>query len=367
MNFTSISVDGGVAATEMLLIAAQSFRGSNGGIARVCELTARVAGEAGYPVSLLSVQDERGSFQGSQLWRGCGGSRVRFLTRCWKAGLGGDRIMYDQLGTARAHVHPMKIAKPCGVWIHGVEVWSRPRKDRIRAAYRMAYIAANSNFTRMNAIRHAGIFESARVCWLATIEDETPLEPARLDGPPTVLIVGRLDPIESAYKGHKELIEIWPSVVNAVPGARLIMIGSGPSLEWHRSLAAASRAANFIDVLGFVPESAMAAWWRRAIVFAMPSRGEGFGLAYIEAMRWGVPVIASVHDAGQEVNANEMTGYNINLDRQGELRERIVELLKDRDLSRKFGAAAQSRWRKHFRYGAFKQRFEKELEYFARL
>jgi glycosyltransferase involved in cell wall biosynthesis len=47
----------------------------------------------------------------------------------------------------------------------------------------------------------------------------------------------------------------------------------------------------------------MVALWRRAHVFAMPSRGEGFGLVYIEAMRYGVPVIASIHEKRAEMQA----------------------------------------------------------------
>src|SRR5271170_5958769 len=127
---------------EMLTIASQTFQGSRGGIARVCELTSRVAAEAGYPLSLISVQDEGGRFEGDQLWRGCSGSRVRFLARCCQAGWRGDRILYDQLGSARAHVWPF--AKPCGAWIHGIEVWNEPRPDRIRAARRMSFMLANS-------------------------------------------------------------------------------------------------------------------------------------------------------------------------------------------------------------------------------
>jgi phosphatidylinositol alpha-1,6-mannosyltransferase len=350
-----------------LTVAAQTFLGLRGGIARVSQLTARVALEAGYPTSLLSVQDEAGNFEGSEDWQGCGGSRVKFLAGCWKAGLAGNRIFYDQLGSARAHIRPGNLARSCGVWIHGIEVWEQLRADRLRAAHRMSCMIANSHFTRERAIGRHGVFESARVCWLGTSEDDLPEEAAPLDGPPNVLILGRLDAADVAYKGHKELIEIWPSVVAGVPGARLVIVGTGPSLEWHRGLAASSQAAALIDVVGLEAESALAERWRRAIVFAMPSRGEGFGLAYIEAMRWGVPVIASTHDAGSEVNIHGETGLNVNLTRPHELRDALVELLRDRDLARRMGLAGQRRWREHFCYSAFSSRFAEELLCFAKL
>jgi phosphatidylinositol alpha-1,6-mannosyltransferase len=89
----------------------------------------------------------------------------------------------------------------------------------------------------------------------------------------------------------------------------------------------------------------------------MPSRGEGFGLVYIEAMRWGVPVVTSIHDGGQEVNVHNKTGCNMNLDRQVELAERIVELLQNSDRAAEFGSAGRDQWRTHFRFSAFRERF----------
>jgi phosphatidyl-myo-inositol dimannoside synthase len=355
----------GVRQRNALCIAAQTFQGSRGGIARVCELTARVAFEADYPLSLLSVQNEGGLYEDCDFWQGFGGSRAKFVAACGWAALRGKRILFDQLGTARAHIWPSKLTRPSGAWIHGIEVWDQLRPDRLRAASRMAYMLANTDFTRERAIRYDKIFESARVCWLATFEDDPPKAPANLDGPPIVLILGRLD--DAAYKGHKELIEVWPTVADAIPGARLVIAGTGPSLDRHRSLVAASQAASSIHILGFVPDSALPDHWKRTVVFAMPSRGEGFGLSYIEAMRWGIPVIASTCDAGQEVNIHNETGLNVDLDKRNELRDSLVLLLRDRDLARRMGAAGQSRWRNHFCYSAFRKRFLQELSYFAEL
>ncbi len=346
----------------MLTVAAQSFLGSQGGIARVCELTARVALEEGYPLSLLSLESEGGPFEQSGFWAGFGGSRPRFVAACIGRALSGKRMFYDQLGTARAHLLPDRLAARCGVWIHGIEVWDQLRPDRLRAARRAGFMLANTDYTRRQASEYDKLFETAGVCWLGTAEDELPAGRTDLDGPPRVLIIGRLD--NSAYKGHKELIEAWPAVVEAVKGARLTIVGTGPTLEKHRTLAAASTAAGFIDFAGFVPDRCLPAFWARTVVFAMPSRGEGFGLTYIEAMRWGLPVIASVHDAGQEVNINGETGLNVDLGRPGDLKDALIELLRNRDLAARMGAAGQNRWRQHFCYSAFRARFSGQLARF---
>jgi len=52
-----------------------------------------------------------------------------------------------------------------------------------------------------------------------------------------------------------------------------------------------------------------------------------------------------------------VTGYNVDLDKPEELPERIIYLLKDRDRAAALGRQGQQRWREHFTYTAFKQRF----------
>ena len=84
-------------------------------------------------------------------------------------------------------------------------------------------------------------------------------------------------------------------------------------------MAAQSSAASQIVFEGFVPEADLDRYYASATVFAMPSRGEGFGLVYIEAMRHGLPVIASDEDAGPEIVKHGETGYTINRKRTQEL------------------------------------------------
>jgi phosphatidylinositol alpha-1,6-mannosyltransferase len=167
-----------------------------------------------------------------------------------------------------------------------------------------------------------------------------------------------------SYKGHKELIACWPRVVAAVPDAVLTIAGGGQGLEAYRRLAANSPAAEHIEFTGLVPEAKMEELWAQATVFAMPSRGEGFGLVYIEAMRHGLPVIASVHDAGQEVNLDGETGYNVNLDKPEELPERIIYLLRNPHVAEGLGRNGRKRWADHFRYSAFRARFRPLLREF---
>ena len=329
-----------------------------GGICRVARLMARALGEAGCRVSALDLLDAEPPEDLGIPIRTFRGNRLAFAWACHRAALAGSLLIYDHLGTARAHPRLPGLRRPHVAWIHGIEVWEDLRADRLAAARRADLLLCNSNHTPRRAYDlHGAPFDRAQVCWLATEEDEPPADPPcfDFDGPPTALILGRLD--EGRYKGHRELIECWPRVIAAVPEARLLIVGGGSDLEAVRSLAAQSPAAASVEIAGFVPENRIEAVWRRAHVFAMPSRGEGFGLVYIEAMRRGLPVIASVHDAAPEVNLDGITGYNVDLDRPAELPEHVIALLGNPDLARRLGQAGQARWREHFRYSIFRTRF----------
>jgi phosphatidylinositol alpha-1,6-mannosyltransferase len=197
---------------------------------------------------------------------------------------------------------------------------------------------------------------------LGTTHDDTPDFVGVGDGPPTVLLLGRIDP--EFPKGHDLLASIWPRVVSAVPDARLMFVGGGPALAAARDLAARSPVAASIDVVGFAPAQEIDAIWRRATVLALPGVGEGFGLVFIEAMRRGVPVIASREDAGQEINVDGVTGFNIARHRPAALAEAIIALLKDRDAAQRLGAAGHAHWREEYRFSAFDRRLQAAMSDF---
>lgn len=344
--------------TCKVLLAAESLTAHNGGVAQVACLMARVIAEEeaagrlrGSAVALNDPQTPLGCPLPVAVARG---SRPRFVWQVQSAALRHTHFLYDFIGMARAHCRLPGFRRPAMTYIHGIEVWENTVANRIRTARKIDYLLANTHYTRERAERVHGGFARARVCWLATNSDDLP--PAIVpSGPPTVLIVGRMD--ELSYKGHRELIECWPKVVSCVPEARLLIVGGGPHREVHQRMAALSPAAAHIEFTGLVPRDKLPDVWSQTTVFAMPSRGEGFGLVYIEAMRYGVPVIASIHDAAPEINLDACTGYNVNLDRPDELPERLIHLLSNPALAASLGQNGQQRWAEHFCYRAFQLRF----------
>ena len=95
-------------------------------------------------------------------------------------------------------------------------------------------------------------------------------------------------------KGIFDLPEIWRIVVANQPDARLAIIGGG-SDEVRKKLQTAITNAGVernITLLGFVDSSRIYAILKSARVFVFPSHEEGFGIAVVEAMACGLPVVA---------------------------------------------------------------------------
>jgi phosphatidylinositol alpha-1,6-mannosyltransferase len=348
-----------IEAPPRLCLGATSLMAGGGGIARVARLMGKAlapeVAEGRVRLRTISLYDrDRTSDLGLDVMA-ARGSQVCFTAAIHLAALGNTHFLYDSLAMTRAHQRLPIWRRPLLAWIHGIEVWETARDIRVRASRRADVLVANSAYTRERAERVHGGFARAEVCWLGT-EGDAPSSLARpLGGPPTVLMLGRLE--QGRDKGHRALIACWPAVVSAVPDARLLIVGTGSDLEDIRERVAVSPVAGRIELRGFVAEADVEEVWAQATVFAMPSRGEGFGLVYVEAMRHGVPVVASVHDAAPEINVEGETGYNVDLDRPAELPERIIHLLRNPALASELGARGRTRWAQHFRFSAFRQRF----------
>jgi phosphatidyl-myo-inositol dimannoside synthase len=350
-----------------VFLACESLVPGNGGICRVARLMARVIAEevrAGRMTArALALSDERPALAPLISGAVAHGVRAKFAWEVQKAALTHSHFIYDFVGMARAHCRIPFLRKPFLTWIHGIEAWEGTRPDRVAWAKRADLLLSNSAYTRDRADRLHGGFAGARVCWLATEADEPPPPRPPHAEPPTVLLLGRFDEGDR-YKGHRELIECWPKVAAGVPAARLVFVGQGPGRPAIEALAKSSPAGAQIEFRGFVTDDELGAVWAETSVFAMPSRGEGFGLVYIEAMRQGVPVVASVHDAAPEINLDGVTGFNVSLDNAEELPERLIYLLRNPGFATQLGRNGRERWRQHFRFSCFKERFLPPLHEF---
>jgi phosphatidylinositol alpha-1,6-mannosyltransferase len=286
-------------------------------------------------------------------------ARLRFGLRIASAQLFGpcDWMVYTHLHLAAAQrAIPRFMTRPYAVFLHDVEAWT-PLSPAMRNVLAGAFLRlANSSYTaaRVEAANPGcgGVVACPPGVPPPTVQPGASGVDIRAHD---VVVVGRMHPNER-YKGHDQLIETWPSVVRRVPDARLVCVGEGDDVSRLRDKAASAGVASKVMFSGFVDAGSLAGIYRHAAMLAMPSRREGFGLVYIEAMAAGLPCSGSIHDAASEVVVDGETGYLVDQDDRETLADRIVGLLQDESLRRRFGDAGRVRHQHLFTYEAFRSR-----------
>jgi phosphatidylinositol alpha-1,6-mannosyltransferase len=274
-------------------------------------------------------------------------------------------LVFDHLGPARVQAYvPASLRSRYAVFLLGIEV-ARPLSwDRRRAVRGAAIPLAISEHTRALALRNAPGLEEVAVLHPA-LEERAPAD--ALDagllakaGESFLLIVGRMAASER-YKGHDALLDALAGLGPEFPQARLVVVGDGddrPRLEARaRELGIGAR----VVFTGFASEATLAELFARARAFVMPSRGEGFGLVYLEAMRAGKPCVALRGGAAEEIVVDRETGLLV--DGSPESLQRALEmLLDDPALVRDLGQAGKRRFDQHFRRERFRADLARHLD-----
>ena len=113
----------------------------------------------------------------------------------------------------------------------------------------------------------------------------------------TVLFVGR----HYRRKRVDVLLRAAASLCGRIPGLAVRIVGNGPETNRWRKLSADLKLEGTVEWLGDVSRSALAAEYRRAHLFCLPSVQEGFGIVLLEAMAAGKPIVAARAGAIPEV------------------------------------------------------------------
>lgn len=271
-------------------------------------------------------------------------------------------LLFTHVGIARAQLRvPRQFRRPYAVMLHGIEAWSATLDAERRAVLREARvrIAISPHTARRVAMAHPDL-PAIDTCLLALLPDDEHPDRVPADvlvdyGPHAVVIVGRMSSTER-YKGHDQLLLAWPRVLTEIPDASLVMVGRGDDVERLRTKAAALGLGRSVYFPGFLPDAALRALMRNSAVFAMPSRGEGFGLVYLQAMRAGVPCLGSRDDAAADVIVDGETGLLVPHQDPDAIAGALLRLLTDETMRRRMGDAGRRRYENTFTYPRFRAR-----------
>lgn len=155
--------------------------------------------------------------------------------------------------------------------------------------------------------------------------------------PPVVLSVGNL----IAIKGHEILIRAIASLKADFPSLVLEIVGSGSEQLRLQELAGRLECAERVRFLGRRSRRETAAAMRRCTIFALPSRYEGLGCVYLEAMSTAKPVIGCRGQGIAEIIQHGSNGFLVGPENERELALALSMLLRDEPRRKNLGLAAR--------------------------
>ena len=233
----------------------------------------------------------------------CGRRKFAFVRRSLGAARGADRVVCGHLGQLPVAWLAQRRRPRLDYFLvaHGIEVWRSYTWIERVALRRARRILCVSDFTRREMLRRIALPESRLVVLPNALDPDLAVDEAA--GPPedpVILTVARLDAAEG-YKGVDHLIAALPAVRQALPAARLRIIGTGDDLPRLRNLAGGLGLAGAVEFTGPVDDAKLRHAYRTCRLFALPSRGEGFGIVFLEAMAQGRPCLGARAGATPEI------------------------------------------------------------------
>jgi teichuronic acid biosynthesis glycosyltransferase TuaC len=271
------------------------------------------------------------------------------------------RKLHRDLPVSVIHAHA---ALPCGhaaaflsrrlgipfvVTVHGLDVFNCCFQNGIAARWRRksslrVYAEASKVICISEKVQQ--LLKHGMAAADATVNAETIYNgtdpgffvPSRIqDAPPTILIVGNL----LAGKGHELVLRALSKLKGLHPRVQCRIIGEGADRDRFVALAKDLGLADRVHFLGRRSRSEVAEAMRDCTVFVLPSRYEGLGCVYLEAMASGKPAIACSGQGIDEIIHHGSNGWLIPIDGLDELVEGLQLLLENSELRARIGTAAR--------------------------
>jgi glycosyltransferase involved in cell wall biosynthesis len=188
---------------------------------------------------------------------------------------------------------------------HGVDAWNITNPILKTALHHADRILAVSGYTRDRLLQEQDV-DPDKISLLPNtfdasffkignkpiyLLDRYGLKPTQ----PVILTVARLAS-DDGYKGYDQIIQALPQIKRQISNVHYIVAGKGDDRARIEKLVAQLNLQDNVTLAGFVPDDELCDHYNLCNVFAMPSRGEGFGIVYLEALACGKPTLGGNQD-----------------------------------------------------------------------
>lgn len=249
-----------------------------------------------------------------------------------------DLILSTHLNFAPA-AHALKRWQGIPYWVvaHGLEAWEIPQPRRRAALAAADAILPVSPYTQTRLQQALGLAEDHFRC-LPNTFDPSRFQP----GPkpdyllsryslcpeqPVLLTVNRLVASEP-FRPYDQVLAALPALRQRFPNLHYVIAGKGddrPRLEQSIHDLGLEDA---VTLAGFVPDAELPDHYNLADMFVLPSKYEGFGIVFLEALACGRPAVGSLQDGGRDALLGGELGALVNPDALSDLVDTVTQILQ---------------------------------------
>jgi len=244
---------------------------------------------------------------------------------------------------------------------HGREIWDYPPTWISRISFNSAArILAVSNYTKRKVSELYSLSEDKiEVIHNALDPELVNLNKANYEFPfpdnsKVLLTVSRLNKSEPG-KGVDLVIRSLPNLIKKIENLIYVVIGSGDLIEELSLLAKELNIDKKVFFIEKVNDEILYSYYKRCDLFVMPSKQEGFGLVFIEAMYFKKPVIGCEIGGVTDIIDHGKNGYLIQDENIDQLSEYIIKLLIDKNNYNLLASNAEKTVHEKFMFNNFKK------------
>lgn len=299
-----------------------------------------------------------------QQYAGFNGNRKSFVVKSFLKGIRSDVVILSHINLLSIAYLIKRFSPKTKVYLiaHGIEIWRKLPEAKLKALNKLDKIIAVSHFTK-EKIKTEHKINDNNIEVLNNCLDPFYYFPKDFSKPDALLkrynlkkestvimCLSRLSSSEK-YKGYDNVIKILPNLIQKNPEIIFLLAGKADEEEQLRlkKLIAEFKIKNNIRMIGFVDEAELSDHFLLSDIFVMPSKKEGFGIVFIEAMASGLKVIAGNKDGSVDALNNGKLGKLVDPDDLNQVENALSELL-DSPFNKEEKIALQKRVFETFNY-----------------
>lgn len=239
--------------------------------------------------------------------------------------------------TVVAYVLKHLTGTPYWAVAHGVDAWNITNPTLKTALFYADRILAVSEYTRDRLLKEQNL-DPHKISLLPNTFDDTRFQitpkPKKLLNryglsaeQPVILTVARLDSNEQ-YKGYDQILRSLPEIRRHLPTVHYLIVGKGSDRTRIQQLITQLNLQDCVTLAGFIPDTELCDHYNLCDVFAMPSKGEGFGIVYLEALACGKPTLGGDRDGAIDALADGELGALVDPDDVEAISKTLIQILQ---------------------------------------